>query len=158
MLLGHGGEDPGPLERKGLSSAALRSPFSGSTQLSVAMESLQVRLCGSTAKVAIGSEDGLEALKGRVASAFNLTAPFDLVAPSEGRLADDQDARRAVQKDAELRVSAGEDALLDLERAREESGVLRWALLRQILHEVKVKATETSVNVGAVVVRGLGQV
>ena len=27
-------------------------------------------------------------------------------------------------------TGTGEDALLDLERAREESGVLRWALLR----------------------------
>lgn len=36
----------------------------------------------------------------------------------------------------------GEDALLDLERAREESGVLRWALLRQILADLRARMAE----------------
>ena len=41
----------------------------------------------------------------------------------------------------------GEDALLDLERAREESGVLRWALLRQILADMRARMAEMSSNI-----------
>ena len=41
----------------------------------------------------------------------------------------------------------GEDALLDLERAREESGVLRWALLSQILADMRARMAEMSSNI-----------
>ena len=37
--------------------------------------------------------------------------------------------------------------MLDLERAREESGVLRWALLRQILGDMRTKMAEMSSNI-----------
>ena len=42
------------------------------------------------------------------------------------------------------RQAPSEEALLDLERAREESGVLRWALLRQILGELRTQHAETA--------------
>ncbi|CAJ1383737.1 unnamed protein product [Effrenium voratum] len=108
---------------------------------------VQVRLAGSATKVALGPEDGLGALKSRVAGAFGLTAPFDLIGP-EGRLSTDEDARAVTKADSELRISTGEDALLDLERAREESGVLRWALLRQILGDLKVRLAEMAAELG----------
>lgn len=106
-------------------------------------EGLQVNLCGSSAKVPLAPEDGLAALKSRVAGAFNLSAPFDLMGP-EGRLKTDEDAAQAAMKEGELCVSTSEEALLDLERAREESGVLRWALLRQILGELRTQHAETA--------------
>ena len=43
-----------------------------------------------------------------------------------------------------LSPGTSEEALLDLERAREESGVLRWALLRQILGELRTQHAETA--------------
>lgn len=108
---------------------------------------MQVRLCNSAAKVALSPEDGIGALKSRVAGAFGLTAPFDIVGP-DGRLTTDEDAAQALKGDAsELCISTGEDALLDLERAREESGVLRWALLRQILGDMRAKMAEMSSNI-----------
>eukprot|EP00913_Durusdinium_trenchii_P001735 g1606.t1 len=58
-------------------------------------EGLQVNLCGSSAKVPLAPEDGLAALKSRVAGAFNLSAPFDLMGP-EGRLKTDEDGGGAV--------------------------------------------------------------
>lgn len=109
--------------------------------------SVQVRLCSSAAKVPLSPEEGIGALKSRVAGAFGLTAPFDILGP-EGRLTTDEDAAQALKGEgSELSISTGEDALLDLERAREESGVLRWALLRQILADMRTRMAEMSSNI-----------
>jgi len=109
--------------------------------------SVQVRLCSSAAKVSLSPEEGIGALKSRVAVAFGLTAPFDILGP-EGRLTTDEDAAQALKGEgSELSISTGEDALLDLERAREESGVLRWALLRQILADMRARMAEMSSNI-----------
>lgn len=109
--------------------------------------SVQVRLCSSAAKVPLSPEEGIGALKSRVAGAFGLTAPFDILGP-EGRLTTDEDAAQALKGEgSELSISTGEDALLDLERAREESGVLRWALLRQILADMRARMAEMSSNI-----------
>lgn len=108
---------------------------------------MQVRLCSSAAKVPLSPEEGIGALKSRVAGAFGLTAPFDILGP-EGRLTTDEDAAQALKGEgSELSISTGEDALLDLERAREESGVLRWALLRQILADMRARMAEMSSNI-----------
>eukprot|EP00931_Biecheleriopsis_adriatica_P036491 TRINITY_DN21019_c0_g2_i1.p1 TRINITY_DN21019_c0_g2~~TRINITY_DN21019_c0_g2_i1.p1 ORF type:complete len:694 (-),score=192.79 TRINITY_DN21019_c0_g2_i1:113-1903(-) len=48
----------------------------------------------------------------------------------------------------DLSVHASEDALLDLERAHEESGALRWALLRQILGDIRTKYAEVNAAIG----------
>ncbi|CAE7426200.1 HERC1 [Symbiodinium natans] len=107
---------------------------------------VQVRLCNSAAKVPFLPDDGLDALKSRAAGAFGLKAPFDIIGPEGTRLATDADAARALLRGpGELAISTGEDALLDLERAREESGVLRWALLRQILADMRTQTAELSV-------------
>lgn len=66
---------------------------------------VQVRLCNSAAKVSLSPEDGIGALKSRVAGAFGLTAPFDIVGP-DGRLTTDEDAAQALKGDAsELCIS-----------------------------------------------------
>lgn len=67
---------------------------------------VQVRLCSSAAKVPLSPEDGIGALKSRVAGAFGLTAPFDIVGPG-GRLTTDEDAAQALLKGdgSELSVS-----------------------------------------------------
>jgi len=105
-----------------------------------------VRLCNSATKVPFLPDDGLDALKSRAAGAFGLKAPFDIIGPEGTRLATDADAARALLNGSgELAISTGEDALLDLERAREESGVLRWALLRQILADMRTQVAELSV-------------
>ncbi|CAE6948088.1 unnamed protein product [Symbiodinium sp. CCMP2592] len=82
---------------------------------------VQVRLCNSATKVPFLPDDGLDALKSRAAGAFGLKAPFDIIGPEGTRLATDADAARALLNGSgELAISTGEDALLDLERARED--------------------------------------
>mmetsp|Transcript_40677 Transcript_40677/g.73288 ORF Transcript_40677/g.73288 Transcript_40677/m.73288 type:complete len:665 (-) Transcript_40677:248-2242(-) len=116
---------------------------------------LQVRLCGSSAKIPLQANEGLEALRARVAGAFGLTSSFDLVGPEGQPLRTDEDAIQAALKENEpgsamrpLAVRAGEDALLDLERAHEESGGLRWALLRQLLGDLRTKNAELAAAIG----------
>ena len=67
--------------------------------------SVQVRLCSSAAKVPLSPEEGIGALKSRVAGAFGLTAPFDILGP-EGRLTTDEDAAQALKGEgSELSIS-----------------------------------------------------
>lgn len=125
---------------------------------------LAVGLCGRAARVPLRPEEGLGELRARVAGAFGLAAPFELLACPEGTpLRCDADAARAaaaaVQAQAagegsghgapvvgaaapQVTVAASEDALLDLERAHGESGALRWALLRQLLSGQKTQIAE----------------
>eukprot|EP00933_Yihiella_yeosuensis_P041569 TRINITY_DN35971_c0_g1_i1.p1 TRINITY_DN35971_c0_g1~~TRINITY_DN35971_c0_g1_i1.p1 ORF type:complete len:683 (-),score=190.54 TRINITY_DN35971_c0_g1_i1:477-2525(-) len=118
---------------------------------------LRVRLCGTTAKVSLQPDEGLDTLRSRVAGAFGLSsAHFDILGPEGKTLLSDEDAARTATgaissalsfaadsgRAAELTVDASEDALLDLERSHEETGALRWALLRKILGGVRVKLAE----------------
>lgn len=111
---------------------------------------LRVRLCGSTAKVSLQPDEGFDSLRSRVAGAFGLTVPFDLVGPDGVPLRSDEDAARmagaSLGRDStsrdELIVDANEDALIDLERSHEEAGALRWALLRKILAGIRTKMAE----------------
>lgn len=108
---------------------------------------MQVRLCGSSASIPLQPDEGIGALRSRVAGAFGLTAPFDLVGPEGNPLRTDEDAEQAAIRGSleGAAVKVGEDALLDLERSHEESGALRWALLRQILGDMRTKTAENAV-------------
>jgi len=101
-------------------------------------------------------EETLEQLKGRVAGAFGLNSAFDLVGPEGAPLRSDRDVARASNAagDAQhllgpphITVDVGEDALLDLERAHEESGTLRWTLLRKLLVELRRQVAEVAAAV-----------
>eukprot|EP00930_Biecheleria_cincta_P049848 TRINITY_DN35050_c0_g1_i1.p1 TRINITY_DN35050_c0_g1~~TRINITY_DN35050_c0_g1_i1.p1 ORF type:complete len:672 (-),score=171.02 TRINITY_DN35050_c0_g1_i1:428-2443(-) len=110
---------------------------------------LHVRLCGSSAHVPLQPDDGISALRSRVAGAFGLTVPFDLVGPEGNPLRTDEDAEQAALRGTQdgAAVRVGEDALLDLERSHEESGALRWALLRQIIGDMRTKTAENAVAI-----------
>lgn len=101
--------------------------------------------------------EGLGDLHARVAGAFGLTAPFDLVGPEGAPLRSDADAARAAGSPGSAAaggspthviVAASEEALLDLERAHEESGAMRWALLRQLITGLRTQIAEVVVIVG----------
>mmetsp|Transcript_65144 Transcript_65144/g.210015 ORF Transcript_65144/g.210015 Transcript_65144/m.210015 type:complete len:295 (-) Transcript_65144:439-1323(-) len=143
---------------------------------------LNVDLCGRAARVPLRPEEGLGDLRTRVAGAFGLTAPFDLLGPGGTPMRSDHDAARVAAsaaaatagaagagprgpgKEAQdaafatgsgtepsptphVTVAANEEALLDLERAHEESGALRWALLRQLITGLRTQITEVNVAV-----------
>lgn len=110
---------------------------------------MHVRLCGSSANVPLQPDDGIGALRSRVAGAFGLTVPFDLVGPEGNLLRTDEDAEQAALRGSQdgAAVKVGEDALLDLERSHEESGALRWSLLRQIIGDMRTKTAENAVAI-----------
>eukprot|EP00747_Dinoflagellata_sp_TGD_P166172 gnl/TRDRNA2_/TRDRNA2_188549_c0_seq1.p1 gnl/TRDRNA2_/TRDRNA2_188549_c0~~gnl/TRDRNA2_/TRDRNA2_188549_c0_seq1.p1 ORF type:complete len:661 (-),score=191.75 gnl/TRDRNA2_/TRDRNA2_188549_c0_seq1:81-2063(-) len=120
---------------------------------------LKVELCRRTVRVPLRPGEGLGGLQTRVAEAFGLTAPFDLLGPAGVPLRTDEDAVGAAAAAMEtassgsgaegapsLRVDTREDALLDLERAHEESGALRWALLREVLAGFRRQLAEAALG------------
>lgn len=114
---------------------------------------LQVGLCGRSARVPLRPGEGIGELRSRVAGTFGLKAPFGLKGPDGKHLHTDEDAARASQSQsstmrrhsgamsdprvAPVCVDASEEALLDLERAHNESGALRWELLRKVIAELR---------------------
>lgn len=92
---------------------------------------LRVDLAGRTTRVDIRPDEGISALRSRVADAFGLTTAFDLVTAQGAPIRADQDGRTASIPEAS--IDAGEEILVDLERAHEETGAIRWVMLRQVL-------------------------
>lgn len=133
-----------------LQSSAMATPANG--LLTPAMKELQVGLCGRTAKVPLRANEGIGEFRTRVAGAFGLTAPFDLVGPEGVLLRNDADtARAAAAAEAapppQVNIDAGEEALLDLERAHEESSALRWVLLRKVLAGLRTQIAEAVIAI-----------
>merc|ERR1719329_1446210 len=109
---------------------------------------LRVGLCGHSARVALGPEEGVGRLRARVADAFGLTAPFDLVGPEGAPIRSDEDAARALAEGGQpmFTVDAGEEALLDLERAHEASGAMCWTLVREIIAGLRRQVAEVAAS------------
>mmetsp|Transcript_12661 Transcript_12661/g.22733 ORF Transcript_12661/g.22733 Transcript_12661/m.22733 type:complete len:653 (-) Transcript_12661:5-1963(-) len=107
---------------------------------------LRVGLCGRAARVPLRPDEGIGDLRARVADAFGLTAPFDLLGPEGMPLRSDQDAVRTAASWAsqEVTVEAGEDVLLDLERAHEETGAIRWVMLRKVIAGLRRQIAEAN--------------
>lgn len=114
---------------------------------------MSVGLCGRSTRVPLKPTDSLGDLHTKVAGAFGLSAPFDLVGSEGTPLRSNADAARVFAgaasdgNSAHVTVAAGEEALLDLERAHEESGALRWVLLRQLITGLRTQIAEVSVAV-----------
>jgi len=111
-------------------------------------------------------DEGLPELRARVADAFGLSAPFDLVSSDGVPLGFNADALRAAHGCAALGVAtpgggvggsccaaqqvsveAGEEALLDLERAHEETGATRWVLLRKLITGLRRQIAEAVASI-----------
>lgn len=109
---------------------------------------LRVGLCGRTARVELRSDEGLGVLRDRVAGAFGLTAPFDLVNPLGVPMRSDADApvSRVGGAVPEVTVDAGEEILLDLERAHEETGAIRWVMLHKVLAGLRRQLAQTNAS------------
>jgi len=100
---------------------------------------VKVGFCGRAAHVELKAEEGLNELRARVADAFGLTAPFELISP-EGvpmRSVLDPSLAQTGGVCPEVSVDASEDALLDLERAHEETGAIRMMMLRKVLADLR---------------------
>lgn len=104
---------------------------------------LRVGLCGRAARVELRQDEGLSELRTRVADAFGLTAPFDLINPQGVPMRTDMDTLgRGGGVVSEVTVDAGEEVLLDLERAHEETGAIRWVMLRKVLAGLRRQLAE----------------
>mmetsp|Transcript_48555 Transcript_48555/g.89441 ORF Transcript_48555/g.89441 Transcript_48555/m.89441 type:complete len:659 (+) Transcript_48555:37-2013(+) len=119
---------------------------------------LRVGFSGDVRRVPVHPSDGLEQLQSRIAAAFNLSGPFRMRNFVAEQISSDQDLAAAVaaaQDSADVRgpevvIEAGEDALLDLERAHEATGALRWSLLKEMLASFKAQISEARLEIRAV--------
>lgn len=110
---------------------------------------LRVGLCGRSARVELRPDEGLSELRARVADAFGITAPFDLINPQGVPMRSDTDTSLSLAGVTfpEVTVDAGEDILLDLERAHEETGAIRWVMLRKIIAGVRRQVAEAHAGI-----------
>mmetsp|Transcript_54529 Transcript_54529/g.130054 ORF Transcript_54529/g.130054 Transcript_54529/m.130054 type:complete len:658 (-) Transcript_54529:221-2194(-) len=118
---------------------------------------LRVGLSGDIRRVPVHATDGLEQLQSRIAAAFNLSGPFRLRNTEAGHISSDQDVLTAASQaqggavlGPEVVVEAGEDALIDLERAHEATGALRWNLLKDVLAGLKSQLAEARLEIKSV--------
>eukprot|EP00927_Polykrikos_kofoidii_P061475 TRINITY_DN56308_c0_g1_i1.p1 TRINITY_DN56308_c0_g1~~TRINITY_DN56308_c0_g1_i1.p1 ORF type:complete len:763 (+),score=149.67 TRINITY_DN56308_c0_g1_i1:48-2291(+) len=133
---------------------------------------IQIGMCGRVVKVPLRAEEGLGPLRNRVAGAFGLSAPFDLLGPEGKPIITDADVARVLggNGDASARgdalcaqhvaptssaaplpevvVDANEQALMDLERAHEQSGAMRWALLQKLIVGLRRQIAEVAAAIG----------
>mmetsp|Transcript_22446 Transcript_22446/g.51412 ORF Transcript_22446/g.51412 Transcript_22446/m.51412 type:complete len:658 (-) Transcript_22446:102-2075(-) len=119
---------------------------------------LRVGFSGNVRRVPLHPSDGLEQLQHRIAAAFNLSGPFQLRNLAAEQIRSDQDVAAAAAAahdncDAggpEVVIEASEDALLDLERAHEATGALRWSLLKEMLAGFKAQISEARLEIRTV--------
>jgi len=110
---------------------------------------IQVGLCGRAARVELRPDEGLNELRTRVANAFGLTAPFDLINSQGVPMRTDMDTilPRAGGALPEITIDAGEELLLDLEHAHEETGAIRWVMLRKVLAGLRRQVAEAHAGI-----------